>query len=157
MKKHFRYLWYVIKHKFYVIKEGKKLNIPLRMLIIHDWQKFTPTEWKPYVLTFFGEWKYNERPPWLVDSFNKAWLHHIHYGKHHWQHWILIYDNDKEDYGLLEAPDNIKKEMLADWRAAAYAKKGIDDTKEWYIERQEKFNKLLHPNTKEWIEKQLGI
>ena len=157
MKNHFKYLWYVLRHKWFVVIEGKKLDIPLWRLIIHDWQKFTPSEWKSYVLTFYGEWKYKERPQWLIDLFNKAWLHHIHHGPHHWQHWILIYDDDKEEQEILDMPNVYRLEMLADWRAAGIAITGEDNTLEWYNQRRDKFKRMLHPNTRKWIEQQLDM
>ncbi len=157
MKKHLKYLQYVLRHKWYVLIEGRKLKIPLWRLLIHDWQKFTPTEWNPYVLSFYGPYKYKERPQWLVDSFNKAWLHHIHYGPHHWQHWLLMFDNDKKEYETIIIPDVYSKEMLADWRAAGIAITGQDNTKQWYLERHKRFTKVIHPVNRRWIKKQLEI
>jgi len=157
MKKHFRYFWYVLRHKWFVLQEGLKLGLPLWVLIIHDWQKFTPTEWRPYVLSFYGPWSYKERPKWLVDNFNQAWLHHIHYGPHHWQYWLLVYDDDKEDVERIEMSDRYRREMLADWRGAGRAITGKDNTRDWYIQRHDRFKKMLHPNTRQWIELKLGI
>lgn len=157
MKKHWNYFKYVIRHKWFVFIEGRKLNIPMWRLIIHDWQKFTPTEWCPYVMTFYGPWKYKERPDWLVNSFNRAWLHHIHYGPHHWQHWLLVYDDDKKDYETIKMPKIYCQEMLADWRAAGIAITGNDNTDKWYSDRRERFMVMLHPENRKWIESQLGI
>ena len=74
LKAHVQYLWYVIRHKWFVFVECLKIGVPLWGALIHDWQKFTPAEWKPYVLSFWGPWSYEERPTWLVESFDKAWL-----------------------------------------------------------------------------------
>lgn len=157
MTKHWQYLKYVLRHKFYVWREGRKLGLSWWILLIHDWQKFTPTEWSPYVWSFYGPWKYSERPQWLVDSFNRAWLHHIHYGPHHWQHWLLVYDDDKEAEEALPIPERYTVEMLADWRAAGLAITGQDNTKEWYLKRRERFQRVIHQDARKWIEKQLGI
>jgi len=158
MTKHFQYLKYVLKHKYYVFVEGRKLGLGIWQLLIHDWQKFTPTEWSPYVMTFYGGWKYGDRPQWLKDAFNRAWLHHIHHGgQHHWQHWLLMYDDDKEQYERIEMPDRYRREMLADWRGAGRAITGQDNTDKWYLERRERFKNVLHPNTRQWIEEQLGM
>lgn len=151
MNKHIKYLWYVIRHKWFVFVECLKLGVPLWAAIIHDWQKFTPTEWKPYVLSFYGPWSYDERPAWLIEAFDRAWLHHIHCGPHHWEYWILV--QDAEDDKILEMPDRYQREMLADWRGAGRAITGEDNTKEWYKENRGKVQ--LHPRTREWIELQL--
>lgn len=148
MNKHFKYLWYVLRHKYFVFVECVRLGVPLWAAIIHDWQKFTPTEWKPYVLSFYGQWDYKDRPEWLVVAFNRAWLHHLYYGSHHWEYWL-------QDDEILEIPDCYRREMLADWRGAGRAITGSDNTKKWYTENRNKIT--LHPQTREWLEDQLGI
>ncbi len=127
--------------------ECMKLGVPIWSAIIHDWQKFTPVEWRPYVLSFYGPWSYRERPEWLVAAFDRAWLHHIHYAPHHWEYWIL-------DNKTLEMPDRYRREMLADLRGAGRAKVGYDNTPEYYTANRDKIK--LHPQTREWIEHQLG-
>lgn len=72
MKDNAKYLIYVIKHKLFVFLAGINTGVPIWALVIHDWQKFTPTEWKPYVANFFGSYGKDERPEWLVESFNRA-------------------------------------------------------------------------------------
>ncbi len=147
MNKHIKYLWYVIRHKWFVFVECVKLGVPLWAAIIHDWQKFTPVEWRPYVLSFYGPWKYKDRPEWLVEEFNRAWLHHIHYGPHHWQYWVL-------DNKPLKIPDRYRREMLADLRGTGRVKVGYDDTLEYYTKNRDKIK--LHPQTREWMEHKLG-
>lgn len=160
MKAHLKYLRYVLKHKWFVLQECLKLGLPLWVGLVHDWQKFTPTEWQPYVLSFYGPWPYKERPAWLVEQFNRAWLHHIHCGPHHWQHWLLTMDEAKEgDSGMvvLKMPDRYTREMLADWRGAGRAITGQDNTREWYLQRRDRFKRVLHPETRQWIESQLEV
>lgn len=126
LRSHIRYLWYIIRHKWFVFVECLKIGVPMWGAIIHDWQKFTLTEWSPYVQSFYGPWKYEERPQWLIEAFDRAWLHHQHHGPHHWQYWIL-----REDSGalkLIEMPDRYRREMLADWRGAGRAITGKDNT-----------------------------
>jgi len=55
MKSHFEYLFYVLKHKWFVFWACRDFNVSLWASIIHDWQKFTPAEWNPYRLNFFGQ------------------------------------------------------------------------------------------------------
>lgn len=152
MNKHLKYLKYVLKHKWYVFRECLKYGL-IWQGVIHDWQKFTPVEWNAYAWTFYGPWNYNDRPDWLKESFDVAWLHHQHYGPHHWQYWVL-----REDSGnikLIRIPEKYLKEMISDWRGAGRAITGEDNTKGWYIDNMDKIK--LHPESKAWVEKELGL
>ena len=153
MSKHLKYLRYVLRHKWYVFLACLKLGVPLWQALIHDWQKLTPAEWNPYVQSFYGEWEYNERPQWLVDSFNAAWLHHIHHGPHHWQYWILREDDG--DTLLLEMPDNYIREMIADWVGAGMAITGKNNIKEWYPKNKDTIQ--LHPRTRAFVDLMLEM
>lgn len=55
MQKHWRYLKYVIRHKWFVLLAGLTLGVPLRQLLVHDWSKFLPCEWFPYASFFYGQ------------------------------------------------------------------------------------------------------
>jgi uncharacterized protein DUF5662 len=141
MRAHFRYLWYVLRHKWYVFRACLVLRVPLHQAIIHDWQKFTPTEWRPYVETFYAPDGSGRYQPSL--AFDRAWLHHQHYGPHHWQYWIL-----REDSGgikALEMPKRFAREMVADWIGAGLAL-GKPDTEQWYLANKEKI--VLHDSTR---------
>ena len=58
-------------------------------------------------------------------------------------------------------PDRYRREMLADWIGAgkAYGKQegnnNNPDTKQWYLDNKDKI--ILHPETRAWIEEQLGV
>ncbi len=89
------YLRYVLRHKWYVWQEGRRLRVPVLMLLVHDWTKFLPVEWTAYVNAFYakdGSGHYKPDP-----SFFLAWNHHQKYNRHHWQHWLLTLD--KPDNG----------------------------------------------------------
>lgn len=156
--KHLRYLRYVIVHKWFVLVEGRKLGVPLGQLVAHDWQKFLPVEWFPYVETFYGDADTPRRadggydPNAVSDAFDRAWLHHQKVGgKHHWQYWVL-----PKDDGTLKAlamPDRYRREMLADWRGAGRAL-GSTDTVGWYHSNRNRMT--LHPDTRAWVEEAIG-
>jgi hypothetical protein len=55
----------------------------------------------------------------------------------------------------LPMPERYAKEMLSDWRGAQRALTGKDETAAWYTSQRDRM--LLHPNTREWIEAQLGL
>lgn len=153
MKQHWQYLRYVVRHKWYVLQECMRCDVPLWRALVHDWQKFTPAEWTPYALSFYGPWKYKERPQWLVDAFDRAWLHHQHYGPHHWQYWVL-----REDSGSIKAlkmPKTYVREMLADWVGAGRAITGRNNLHQWYAANREKI--VLHPSTRAELETLIHI
>jgi hypothetical protein len=152
MKKHLKYLKYVIKHKFYVFQECFKLGIPLAG-IWHDWSKFLPSEWIPYSQYFYGKPYGEQKTQQEEDAFDRAWLYHQNRSPHHWQYWVLI--QDEGNTIVMPMPDRYRREMLADWRGAGRAMNGKDDTKSWYLKNRNRIN--LHPETRHWIEQQLGI
>src|SRR5882762_4064498 len=94
--KHWKYLSYIVRHKWFVALAGMQTRVSIWRLLKHDWTKFLPCEWCPYVQSFYGGWKYKDRPPELVAAFDAAWLHHQHWNDHHWQHWVL-----REDSGAI--------------------------------------------------------
>ena len=154
MRAHFQYLKYLLRHKYWVFIECCRLDI-FWLGISHDWSKFRPSEWKPYVLSFYGGYSYKERPQWLIDRFDLAWLHHQRRNKHHFQYYILI--QDAEGDKVLPMPDKYRREMLADWRGTSRAIHGADNTREWYLKRRKRMKDQLHPETRMWVENQLNI
>lgn len=147
---HLRYLGYVLRHKFYVYQECRKLGVPRTIALLHDWDKFLPDEWLPYVNTFYapdGTSRYAESP-----EFAAAWNLHQKRNKHHWQWWLLT--RDRGETVFLPMSDLYRREMLADWRGAGRAM-GDPDTTAWYLKNSDKI--LLHPETRSWIEKQLLV
>lgn len=148
MNRHWQYLKYVLRHKWFVLLAGLKLHVPILMLILHDWDKFLPDEWFPYARTFYnkdGSKRYQEFP-----EFALAWNHHQKRNKHHWQYWLLTWDRGENE--PLPMPDVFRREMLADWRGAGRAL-GFPDTADWYRKNADKMK--LHPDTRRWIESQL--
>lgn len=156
--KHLKYLSYMLRHKYYVFIACCKLGIPWRGLV-HDWIKFLPIEWKAYAELFYGDnppqelnGSYNPVAVEAGDAYDKAWLHHIHHGKHHWQHWVLI--GDPKTNKALRIPEEYVKEMVADWVGAGKAKKNTMSTRMWYLHNEDKM--ILHPDTKKRVEELLN-
>lgn len=156
MLKHLKYLRYVLLHKLYVYREGRKLGLGHVQLLVHDWQKFHPVEWFPYVETFYGDKEGPRRadggydPNALGEAFDRAWNHHQKRGPHHWQYYLLPLDDGGTK--VLPMPDKYRREMLADWRGAGLAL-GKPNTRGWYEANRD--NMILHSETREWIESRL--
>ena len=108
--KHFTYLSYVMRHKFFVFRAGMKLRVPVVALILHDWTKFLPVEWFPYVDYFYGNCpklagihgdmrnQFMRTHEDVKGEFDGAWNHHQKANAHHWQYWLLINDQPRKDW-----------------------------------------------------------
>lgn len=121
-----------------------KTRAPLWRLVIHDWSKLTPSEWTPYVHSFYTDRARVDTQP----AFDRAWLHHQHHNPHHWQHWVL-----REDSGTLkslEMPEDLVREMVADWMGAGRAITGKWEVNEWYAKNHSKM--VLAPETQQLVE-----
>lgn len=145
--KHLKCLIYLLRHKWFVLVAGHSLGVPLWRLVIHDWSKFLPSEWFPYADEFHGSWR-TRAEKWSSDDlihrrFDVAWLHHIHFNPHHWQHWVL-----REDDGgtkVLAMPIHFADEMVADWMGAGRAITGKWRAGQWYLDNCHHIK--LHPLT----------
>lgn len=154
MNRYIKYARVVLTHKWYVFLECCKLGIPWRG-VVHDLSKFMPREFKHYARWF--------HTPSLVDGsaykqflkgrFDVAWLHHQKRNPHHPEYWILA-SRGKPDVAL-PMSDVYRREMLADWRGASRAYAGDSDVTAWYLGCRDEMR--LHPDTRAWIEGQLGL
>lgn len=152
--KYVKYLFYVLKHKYYVFKYGLKFKVPIINLIIHDWDKFLPSMIVSYTNYFYN--KENKKgylhQPMDNDQFDLSWLQHIHYNKHHWQHWIL--QNDTDGLKVLKMPEVDCLEMIADWYGAAEAQDN-PYVKGWYLKHYQDIK--LHTETRNFVNQHFDI
>lgn len=152
MKAHFAYLRYVLKHKWHVFRGCIALGVPLHQAIIHDWVKFLPVEFSPYVYQFYnadgskrtvrdasGSYDPNKQ----ADAFKRAWLHHQRQ-PHHWQAWISI--GDGGNLSPLPIPQRFVLEMVADWYGAGMAITGKPELESWFLKNKDKM--LLEDGTR---------
>ncbi len=146
MKRHWSYLKYVLRHKWFVLVASRRISASLWRALIHDLSKFRPSEWGPYARTFYaddGSKQYKPSP-----EFDHAWLLHQHRNPHHWQHWVLSEDSGRVK--VLDMPVKFVDEMVADWMGAGRAITGKWEYKEWYEKNKGKM--LLAPRTQELME-----
>lgn len=146
-----KYLWYILRHKYFVFLECYKLNI-LWLGVIHDLSRLYPNEFLAYAASAL--YTKENKPDNIAIAFEYAWNNHQHLNKHHFEYWIH-FDYHNHQKRLLPIPDRYRREMLADWRGAARARGNTGTPKEWYLRNRDQIQ--LHPETYEWIEHQLGI
>ena len=157
MNKHFQYLSYVVRHKWFVLLAAHDLGIT-GLGLIHDSSKLLLDEWLPYAEFFYGNHAKPVRDstgyykPYNTgdEQFDFAWLLHQKRNKHHWQWWILLLDDG--GFKAMPMPDHYRREMLADWIGAGKAQ-GRPKTWEWYDKNKD--NMILHEDTRAWIESRL--
>jgi len=144
MKRHWSYLKYVLRHRWFVFVASWRISSSIWLALIHDMSKFRPSEWFSYANTFYkfdGSKQYKETP-----AFNRSWLLHQHRNPHHWQHWVLRQDNGPDI--PIKMPDRYALEMVADWMGAGRAITGKWECAEWYEKNKDKI--VLHDDTR-WL------
>jgi len=147
---HWKYLVYILRHKWFVLVASIKIGAPVWRAIAHDFSKFLPSEWFAYARYFYGdtnsenlrliaEYGLPELIPYGIapeDRFDMAWLLHQHRNPHHWQFWVL-----REDSGttkLQPMPRSFVLEMVADWMGAGRAITGKWEALDWYLKNRDK-------------------
>lgn len=146
-----KYLWYVIRHKWFVFLECYKLGIPW-LGIIHDLSRLYPDEFFAYAAS--APYDKENKPEIIATAFEYAWNNHQHRNKHHFEYWIH-FDFHTHKERLLPVPDKYRREMLSDWYGAARARGNTGTPKDWYTKNRKDI--LLHPLTRDWIENKLGV
>ena len=153
--KYLKYLWYILKHKWYVGLECFKRGL-FYQGIVHDLSKFLPSEFFPYAEYFYGKGD-NQ------NEFDLAWLLHQRRNKHHWEYWIL---HDHIEFGWVGSakafvmPLKYTKEMFCDWVGAGKAmgkhspkNDPYKEAREWYEKNEEK--RLINIETERIINRLL--
>ena len=129
---------------------GRILGVPEEQLLRHDLSKWSNEEFHAYAQHFHGGGCPNE--------FAIAWLHHIHYNEHHWQHWIFPDGYSPKDSnvenGVIEMPEHFALEMIADWMGASYAYTQSWDMTDWLVKNIPRIR--LHSKTQEYVYHILG-
>jgi hypothetical protein len=149
-----RYLWSLLKHKWYFLKSGCLLRVPLWRSLLHDWSKFTPSEFGRYARWHFGG-KENKFE-WAA-----AWHHHQRRNAHHHEFYLLAwYGEDSNFYDgigervanfvvVLPMPELHVREMIADLMAASKVYAGTWDLATWFNENGPKMR--LHDETADHV------
>jgi len=151
MNKHLKYLSYVLRHKYYVGKALLKLG-GWRMwyrVLKHDWTKFMPSEWFPYVEYFNNPSDDHSERAIQRLNFDYAWLHHLRLNSHHRQYYMAQEDNGS--ITVLDMPYLDIVEMVADWKGAGLAQHNSHSVEEWYYEHTA-VGEQLAPYTRQIVE-----
>ena len=146
--KAWQHLKTILHHKRLVRAGCFKVGL-YRQGIMHDWSKYSPTEFLVGCKYYQGNRSPNnaEREETGVS---KAWLHHKGRNRHHFEYWI-DFSMDKSK-GLVgnKMPVNYVAEMMMDRIAASSVYKGKDYTNSSPMEyyNREKDFIVIHPETR---------
>lgn len=114
-------------------------------ILNHDSSKRYPDEYSAYDEWFYGD---KEKVD-ILDDFNRAWLNHIHRNPHHWQHWILINDDDGVN-APIKMDEKYAIEMICDWWSFSWANDNLYGIFDWYKKHYNLM--ILHPETRKFVE-----
>lgn len=128
---------------------GSVLGTEVENLVrMHDMSKTKRDEYRAYDDYFYG----GNRSARVVRNFNEAWLKHIHRNPHHWQHWVLIHDDEPID--ALKMPPEYVYEMIADWWSFSFKSGNLREIFSWYEKHGS--GMILHTKTRNLVEGILG-
>ncbi len=128
----------IVKHKWYVMKAGRRFGVSWYRLLVHDLSKLSPAEFIGYRNKFHA----GVDDP---DGFAQTWRHHLEKNDHHWQH------PSYED-GAKPMPEQCVREMVADWISAGIAYGGKNpDVNDWPWLRENMPRMILHNTTFETL------
>jgi hypothetical protein len=152
------YLWYVLKHKWYVFLACCKEGMPVRGLL-HDMSKLRPSEFLPYAKFHAnkrrdatGHYRSTETGD---EKFDYAWFLHQKRQPHHWQHWCQV--SEEGSIICMPIPEVYLREMLCDWDGAGKAQGFFneDNVRNHYLNNRTK--RFMHPDATAYIEKRLEV
>lgn len=155
----FGHLRTINHHKFLVMKFCFRAGLYCQG-ILHDLSKYSPSEFWVGVRYFQGNRSPNDAQR-LETGCSTAWLHHKGRNKHHLEYWIdySLLPSDEHPFPLtgMEMPLRYVVEMFCDRVAASktYRKELYRDQDPWEYYERSKSKYLLHPNSRELLEKLL--
>ena len=145
----------ITRHRHRVIRNAFKAGIGFQGLF-HDLSKYTPTEFIAGAKYYAGTKSPNEAER-EVYGYSPAWLHHKGRNKHHFEYWMDYSVNRQEGIVGMKMPINYVAEMFCDRLAASknYQKEKYTQNHPWAYYEHSKHRTIIHPETREILEKLL--
>lgn len=153
----YKHLKTINHHKWLVMKNCFRVGL-YKQGLLHDLSKYSWTEFSVGVKYYQGDRSPNDAER-EDKGYTSAWLHHKGRNKHHMEYWI-DYSVDKEK-GIcgMEMPVKYVVEMYIDRVSAAknYQKDAYTDRSPLEYYENGKSIHILHPNTRELLERLLTM
>lgn len=143
-------------HKKLVKEHCFRLGL-YRQGLLHDLSKYNPIEFLSGAKYYQGGKRSPNNAEREVRGYSGAWLHHKGRNKHHLEYWIDYSAEPDHQMCGMEMPVQYVLEMFCDRVAASKNYLGEDYTREQPYEyfQKSKSHYILHPRTKELLEKML--
>ena len=137
----FLFTFSILWHKVWILYYGYKVGLPVRLLLIHDLNKFTSKQFGAYALHyatrrgFIGVVPNSLVEYFIQADFRKAHEEHGQSNKHHYGYWESRHTT---------MPDESVCEMVVDWLAATRVYSGKPAPRElsqwdWWTNNRQKF------------------
>lgn len=97
----------------------------------HDESKYRTIEYEAYDAYFYDVGTEGKTKEEIEKAFDRAFLEHMHVNDHHWQHWVLPYDDSSETKAI-EMPEDAVYEMVCDWWSFSLVNKKPGEIDDWY-------------------------
>ncbi len=146
----------ILHHKNLVRKGCFRVGL-YRQGIMHDWSKYTPTEFLVGCKYFQGTKSPNNAER-IDKGYSSAWLHHKGRNKHHLEYWIDYSDKNGYMSGM-RMPKKYVVEMFIDRISASknYQKEKYTDKSPLAYYENGKDRYIMHEDTRKLLEKLLHI
>ncbi|MBR1743849.1 MAG: catalase [Lachnospiraceae bacterium] len=127
--------------------------------IMHDWSKYSPVEFWAGVKYYQGGVKSPNHKEKHAKGYSSAWLHHKGRNRHHYEYWIDFSEKPLDGLQGMKMPDRYIVEMFCDRIAASknYNRDTYDDSFPLRYYEKNKIYYVMHPHTKELLEKLLHL
>lgn len=155
--KHFKTITH---HKLLVAQGCFKVGL-YKQGLLHDLSKYSPTEFRVGARYFQGNRSPNNAEREDM-GYSAAWLHHKGRNKHHFEYWFDYQEDQPGKLVPVPMPDRYIAEMIMDRIAASKVYEGAryTDASAWNyyaVAHGGSEDALLHPKTKETLEKYLKL
>lgn len=151
--KFFKHLRTVNRHKLAVMKHCFRAGL-YKQGLLHDLSKYSYTEFSIGVKYYQGNRSPNDAER-EDKGYTSAWLHHKGRNKHHLEYWLDYSKNKDGSIVGMPMPDKYIAEMVCDRVAACkiYNKEKYNNKQPWEYYNRGNAKFLLHPETREKLEK----
>lgn len=160
MSKAWKHFKTITHHKFLVAQGCFKVGL-YKQGLLHDLSKYSPTEFRVGARYYQGNRSPNNAEREDI-GYSAAWLHHKGRNKHHFEYWFDYQEDQPGKLVPVPMPDRYIAEMIMDRIAASKVYEGAryTDASAWnyYAAAHGGWeDTLLHPKTKETLEKYLKL
>lgn len=144
-------------HKLLVMRYCFRVGL-YRQGLLHDLSKYSPVEFLVGAKYYQGNCSPNDAER-RDKGHSSAWLHHKGRNKHHLEYWIDYDPRGEHRMTGMEMPVRYVVEMVCDRIAASrtYRREAYQDGDPYAYYLRSKDHYLLHPATRELLEKLLRL